>query len=118
MAWIRAIGREPVNRKDYMRRALKIALALLLPYPLLLVGGYIAMCQSPEVFSGIMSKTPGVVFSIFPFKRMWLSAREGSLKVGDTAPDFSLEAYDRKSRIRLSDFRGKKPVVLVFGSYT
>jgi hypothetical protein len=100
------------------RRALKIALALLLPYPLLFVGFYIAMCQSPEFFSGVMSKTSNVVFSIFPFRRMWLSAREGSLRVGDEAPDFSLETYDRKSRVQLSAFRGKKPVVLVFGSYT
>jgi hypothetical protein len=101
------------------RRALKIALALLLlPYPLLFVGFYMAMCQSPEFFSGVMSKTSNVVFSILPFRRMWLSAREGSLKVGDAAPDFSLETYDRKSRVQLSAFRGKKPVVLVFGSYT
>src|SRR5215475_3942388 len=58
-----------------------------------------------------MSKTSNVVFSIFPFRRMWLSAREGGLKVGDVAPDFSLETYDLKSRVRLSAFRGKKPVV-------
>jgi len=100
------------------RRALKIALALLLPYPLLFVGFYTAMCQSPEFFSGVMSKTSNLVFSIFPFRRMWMSAREGSLKVGDDAPDFTLETYDRKSRVQLSAFRGKKPVVLVFGSYT
>lgn len=101
-----------------MRRALKIILPLLLLYPLLFVGFYIAMCQRPEVFSGIMSKTSYVVFPIFPFRKMWLSAREGNLKAGDAAPDFSLEAYDRKSRVQLSAFRGKKPVVLVFGSYT
>src|SRR5262245_20081926 len=104
--------------KDCMRRALKIASVLLLLYPLTFAGFYIAMCQSPEIFSGIMSKTSNVVFAIFPFKRMWLSARKGSLKVGDAAPDFSLETYDRKSRVQLSAFRGKRPVVLVFGSYT
>jgi peroxiredoxin len=49
---------------------------------------------------------------------MWLSAREGKLRVGDEAPDFSLETYDKKSIVQLSSFRGKKPVVLVFGSYT
>ncbi len=101
-----------------MRRALIIALMLLLPYPLLSVSFYIAMRQSPEVFSGIMSKTSNVVFLIFPFKKMWLSARKGSLNVGDAAPDFSLESRDRKSRVQLSTFKGKKPVVLVFGSYT
>ncbi len=101
-----------------MRRVLKITFPLLLLYPLLFVGFYIAMCQSPEVFSGIMSKTSNVVFPIFPFRKMWLSARKGSLQAGDIAPDFSLETFDRQSRVQLSAFRGKKPVVLVFGSYT
>jgi len=35
------------------------------------------------------------------------------IKVGDPAPDFTLENMDGK-RITLSDFRGKKNVVLVF----
>lgn len=35
------------------------------------------------------------------------------VKVGDPAPDFVLEDMDGK-RISLSDFRGKKNVVLVF----
>jgi cytochrome oxidase Cu insertion factor (SCO1/SenC/PrrC family) len=35
------------------------------------------------------------------------------VKVGDTAPDFTLENLDG-NRISLSDFRGKKNVVLVF----
>jgi hypothetical protein len=101
-----------------MRILLKICIALLLTYSVLFVGFYIAMCQKPDVFSTIMSRTPGIVFLIFPFKPMWLSAREGNLKIGDEAPDFSLETFDKKSRVQLSGFRGKKPVVLVFGSYT
>ena len=35
------------------------------------------------------------------------------VKVGDPAPDFTLEDIDGK-KISLSDFRGKKNVVLVF----
>lgn len=101
-----------------MRKLLKVSLILLLTYSFLLAGFYIVMCQKPDVFSGIMARTPGIVFLIFPFKPMWLSARGGHLKVGDEAPDFSLETHDKRSRVRLSDFRGKRPVVLVFGSYT
>ena len=101
-----------------MRKLLKISLILLITYSVLFAGFYIAMCQRPDVFSSVMSKTPGIVFLAFPFKTMWLSAREGDLDVGDEAPDFSLETYDKKSQVRLSDFRGQKPVVLVFGSYT
>jgi hypothetical protein len=61
---------------------------------------------------------------------------ENGLAVGDEAPDFSLTPLrfypleidtDRSSKdaaaslyepIRLSSFRGKMPVVLIFGSYT
>lgn len=35
------------------------------------------------------------------------------LKVGDTAPDFTLPDQNRKP-VKLSDFRGKKNVVLAF----
>ena len=38
------------------------------------------------------------------------------LQVGDEAPDFDLEAVTsgRAHRVRLSDFRGKKNVVIAF----
>ena len=39
-------------------------------------------------------------------------------KLGDIAPDFELLDTKGQNAIRLSDFRGKKPVVLVFGSFT
>jgi hypothetical protein len=39
-------------------------------------------------------------------------------KGGDVAPDFELYDTDGKNSIRLSDFKGKKPVALIFGSYT
>jgi hypothetical protein len=45
------------------------------------------------------------------------SMREGP-RVNQRAPDFTLQTQDGKSQIRLSDFRGKKPVVLIFGSFT
>ena len=35
------------------------------------------------------------------------------IKVGDTAPDFNLKDQDQKD-VKLSDFRGKKSVVLAF----
>ena len=40
------------------------------------------------------------------------------LKEGDVAPDFALKSMDGKKTVRLADFEDKKPVALVFGSYT
>ncbi len=37
---------------------------------------------------------------------------------GDLAPDFELFDVNGENPIRLSDFRGERPVALVFGSYT
>jgi peroxiredoxin len=39
-----------------------------------------------------------------------------ALKVGDTAPDFELPAVegDQRLKIKLSDFRGKKNVLVTF----
>ena len=39
-------------------------------------------------------------------------------KAGDLAPDFTMSDISRPESITLSDFRGQKPVALVFGSYT
>jgi hypothetical protein len=38
--------------------------------------------------------------------------------VGTMAPDFELKTKDGKSKVKLSAFRGKKPVALIFGSFT
>jgi hypothetical protein len=38
--------------------------------------------------------------------------------IGQQAPDFTLKTQDGKKQIRLSQFRGQKPVVLIFGSFT
>ena len=55
---------------------------------------------------------------LFPFQTMWFRARAGDLHVGDQAPDFRLRTLDKSAEVSLASFRGVKPVVLVFGSYT
>ena len=77
-----------------------------------------AMRQRPETFGRIMSRVPMLAMLMFPFETMWTRARAGSVVVGDNAPDFTLPTLDHKSRVELASFRGKQPVVLVFGSYT
>jgi hypothetical protein len=39
-------------------------------------------------------------------------------KVGELAPDFELQSPEGEAVFRLADFRGKRPVALIFGSYT
>jgi len=38
--------------------------------------------------------------------------------IGQRAPEFALWTQDGKQQIRLSQYRNKKPVMLVFGSFT
>ena len=57
-------------------------------------------------------------------KRAWIRYNEydirseGSLGVGDLAPDLELAAVDGSAPKRISDLYREKPLVLVFGSYT
>ena len=46
------------------------------------------------------------------------ASRQGDLKPGDMAPDFSLAPIGEGPEVRLSSFRNRQPVALVFGSYT
>lgn len=39
-------------------------------------------------------------------------------RVGEMAPDFELRTVDGLTRVRLSSFRGTKPVVLIFGCFS
>lgn len=43
--------------------------------------------------------------------------REGDLKVGAAAPDFTVKDVEGKKTVKLSELKGK-PVVLIFGSCT
>jgi hypothetical protein len=95
----------------------KVVGVVILLYVALLVGLLVVMRQ-PVLFGKVMSKAPKPLLMVVPFKHLWLIARAGHLSVGDVAPDFSLPAADKKTRVRLSAFRRHKPVVLVFGSYT
>jgi hypothetical protein len=116
-----ASHRRPLDIRRTWKKKLAITLAVLAT---LWVSGcgvlYRIMLRPPEKFAGFMAKLPGPVpFLLFPFETLWMQARAGTLHVGDTAPDFSLEKLDHSARIQLADFTTQhRPVVLVFGSYT
>jgi hypothetical protein len=51
--------------------------------------------------------------------RAWQRRYDASSpKLGDKAPDFELRDINGENPVHLSDFNGKKPVGLVFGSFT
>jgi hypothetical protein len=101
-----------------MRRWHKAVIVVLVAYGALCAAAYDVMRQTPARFGQIMEHVPDVAFIVLPFKPLWFRARAGTLHVGDPAPDFTLPTQDNKASIRLASFRGSRPVVLVFGSYT
>jgi hypothetical protein len=81
---------------------------------------YAAMRRPPESFARVMARIPGpVAFLAFPFEILWTHARAGQLKPGDPAPDFLLTKLDKSGSVQLSALIAqRRPVVLIFGSYT
>lgn len=39
-------------------------------------------------------------------------------RVGEPAPDFELSDSKGENPVRLADFKGQKPIALIFGSFT
>jgi hypothetical protein len=79
---------------------------------------YYEMTRPPAQFAATMARLPDFAMVLAPFETMWNSARAGVLNPGDPSPDFRLKTRDGKSEVALSSFRGVRPVVLIFGSYT
>jgi hypothetical protein len=70
---------------------------------LLALGGFTYMVGGPRNLIGMLR---------------YDQREEGTLKVGDQAPDVTLLEIDGKTPVKLSDRLGGKPTVLVFGSFT
>jgi hypothetical protein len=68
-----------------------------------------------EVLEGWQEELPGEVRTAL---EAILIRDETGPKVGEPAPDFALKRLGSEDRVRLSDFRGRRPVALAFGSYT
>jgi hypothetical protein len=101
-----------------MRIVKWIGIALLISYVGFVALAYAFMRQPPERFASAIARMPGPLFLVLPFETLWSSARAGTLHPGDMAPDFHLRTLDRSREVSLASFRGRKPVVLIFGSYT
>ncbi len=87
-------------------------------YAIAFAGFSYEMHQPPQEFARLMTHTGPVPFVLFPFESMWKQARNGHLHIGDRAPDFTLPLLDHSAQVSPASFRGREPVVLIFGSYT
>ena len=89
--------------KETQRKILKRVLIGLAAVIVLAVGGMTYMIGGPRNLIGMLR---------------YDQRQDGSLKVGDRAPDVTLFALDGKTPVKLSSELGGKPTVLVFGSFT
>jgi hypothetical protein len=101
-----------------MKLAIRLLAVIAAAYVLLLAVVTTAMYQSPGTFGQVMARVPMPLMMVLPFEPLWMRARAGALEPGRMAPDFTLLTTDKARRVTLSSFRGSRPVVLVFGSYT
>jgi hypothetical protein len=99
-------------------RGLKKILVVVVVFYALALGALYGVMRRPVLFGQVMRHVPGPAMFVIPFKPLWFVARAGNLRVGDPAPDFNLPTGDKKARVHLAAFRGQRPVVLIFGSYT
>ncbi len=113
-----AYPRTAARKRTLAHTLARVALAAFALWVVLSAGLYWAMAQPPDVFGRVMAHTPLPFMIVLPFETLWMHARAGALHPGDAAPDFRLPTLDRKQAVQLSSFRGSRPVVLVFGSYT
>lgn len=106
--------------KSSAMRSVLFRAAIVLVVLWLVFVGFIAwsMHQPPETFGRVMARMPVAAYFVLPFETLWTQARAGTLQAGEAAPDFSLPLLNQSAAVELSSFRGKEPVVLVFGSYT
>lgn len=88
-----------------MRKALTIAALSLAVLLLAGFGAAVFLAGSPRDAYGMLRYA------------VW-QMRSGEVQVGDRAPDIELLALDGTTRFRLRDRLGRRPLVLVFGSYT
>ncbi len=105
-------------KKSRKKLYIRLAVVLFVAWVALSASGFAVMHQPIDKLCQIMARSPKIVMGLIPFKTLWTIARAGDLQPGDAAPEFDLPREDGKGAVTLSQFRGKKPVVLVFGSYT
>jgi hypothetical protein len=80
-----------------MRKLVKILGGLVALYALISGALFFAMLQSPDDFARTMKHVPWPAFMLLPFKPLWNVARNGHVRLGQVAPEFTLESPDRSA---------------------
>jgi hypothetical protein len=108
-----------------LKLAAKILVSIVTIYGAVLIALYVIISLPPGRFANIIASIPtsqkpgGPLFEyVLPLEPIFKSARAGKLRIGDPAPTFNLKLVHGEDRVQLNSFRGVKPVVLIFGSYT
>ena len=70
---------------------------------------------SDDFVRNVLDTTPEALMALYQER---LPFEERAPRVGDRAPDFALAPLGGGELVRLSSFRGDRPVALIFGSYT
>ena len=101
----------------------KIVIGFFSAYLLLAAVVWVVVSLPPAHFAAIVAKLPtsekpGLLFMLVPIGPLMMLARAGHLKPVNMAPDFRLPLLHSQETVELASFRGRKPVALVFGSYT
>jgi hypothetical protein len=74
---------------------------------------------SDKDFNRMMEFTAGMQPERRTALMQFLAERETlAPEIGSDAPDFNLPLLGSAEHVQLSSFRGRKPVALIFGSYT
>lgn len=84
-------------------RILRISLAAVVLLAAIGLGVFTYMVGGPSMLIGMLR---------------YDEREEGTLQVGDHAPDLELVALDGFTRVGLLADRGDRPLVLIFGSFT
>ena len=90
-------------------------------FVLVMVVGCSSTKQPVPEESAVSEKTAVSGERTAPEKRRSMRSQpddSAQLKVGQMAPTFKLKSLDGKEEMDLAAFKGKRPVVLFFGSYT
>lgn len=113
--WITAIKRD-VDKSEKKKSAIWVRNGLILGA--IFVFGFTIWEQKDLIRTGVTISYKAAYWQLEEVYGWQKTNNPNVPKIGEMAPDFELTDVTGTKTVRLSDFRGKRPVVLLFGSFT